>query len=298
MPITCDWHIHTTHSCDCGPRNMGVPMAALAEQARAQGVADLGVTDHLHTAYNLKDIFDSREEFDALPFDARMHFGIEVSCVSKWEIDEIESGRRPATTYGLREGGPAGGPLAIGLSAEDVREYGIEYVVGGVHWPLFVPLERQAVIRDYHRQNLFLATHPLVRIVAHPWWWHGHWQDAQGRFAAEPWLDDFGVIPRSMHDEFAAACIEHGKAVEVNLGACLMNPTYPASFAPRYIEYLAGLKSRGVTLALGSDTHGPRYPDDLAAVARLLDPLDLHEADLWRLPPRPPPPAPQPWRRK
>ena len=40
---------------------------------------------------------------------------------------------------------------------------------------MYIPYERQAVIRDYHRQNMFLATHPLVNIIAHPWWWSGRW---------------------------------------------------------------------------------------------------------------------------
>ena len=72
---------------------------------------------------------------------------------------------------------------------------------------MYVPFELDAVIRDYHRQNMFLALHPLVTIVAHPWWWMGHWADGEGNYPAEPWLDDFACIPRSMHDEFAAATV-------------------------------------------------------------------------------------------
>ena len=217
----------------------------------------------------------------------RFHFGIEVSCVSQWEIDEIAGGGHENPVCGLRTGGRAGCNLAIGLTEADVRQHGIEYVVGGTHWPMYVPMERQAVIRDYHRQNMFLAGHPLLDIVAHPWWWGGkrHWQDQDGRFKAEPWFDDFGVIPRSMHNEFAAAAVESGTKVEVNIAANLLNPRYPESFAPAYLEYLAGLQSQGVCLSIGSDCHSAHYDIDFERAARMLEDAGIEDA-FWRLPPR------------
>jgi histidinol phosphatase-like PHP family hydrolase len=285
MALTCDWHIHTSHSCDCAQSETGVRPEALPAAARERGVADLGISDHVFTPYNLDEIFRSRQAFDELPFDARCHFGVEASCISRWELEAIESGRLPATPYGLREGGPPGGPLALGLAEEDLRAYGIEYVVAGAHWPLYVEAEREAVIRDYHRQNLFLAAHPLVDIVAHPWWWMGHWQGPDGAYTAQPWFDDFGVIPRSMHDEFAAAAVESGTAVEINIGANLLNPRYPASFAPKYVEYLAGLQSAGVRLSVGSDCHAAVYDIDFKRVSQMLDAAGIRD-DFWRLAPR------------
>jgi histidinol phosphatase-like PHP family hydrolase len=188
--------------------------------------------------------------------------------------------------YGVRAGGPASAPLAIGLSQEHIDRYGITFVVAGTHWPMYVPLERQAVIRDYHRQNMFLATHPLVDIVAHPWWWMGAWQGADGKYAAEPWFDDFGCIPRSMHDEFASAAVEHGAAVEINLSAMLLNPEYPERFARQYLDYLAYLKSRRVPLSIGSDCHSAHYDADFARAGALLDSVGISEHDLWGLPTR------------
>ena len=108
------------------------------------------------------------------------------------------------------------------------------------------PFDPHAIIRDYHRQYMFAATHPAVDIVAHPWWWMGAWKDDDGIYRTYPWFDDFGRIPESMHDEFAAATVQYGKAVEINAGALLVNATYPADFRPRYVEYLAGMKARGV----------------------------------------------------
>ncbi len=260
-------------------------IADLVREAAARGVRDFGITDHLHTPYNLPDIARSRAEFLSVQPSPRFHFGIEVSCVSQWELDAIAGGRHPNPVYGLRSGGPAGGALAIGLTAEDIRTYAIEYVVGGTHWPLYVPMERQAVIRDYHRQNMFLATHPLVDIVAHPWWWMGHWQDAEGNYPGEPWFDDFGVIPHSMHDEFAGAVLASGATVEINIHAMLLNPHYPQRFVPQYLEYLAELQARGVPLSIGSDCHTAHYEIDFERVGQLLERAGLRD-DFWCLDPR------------
>lgn len=282
MKISTDWHIHSDNSCD----GACMRVSEVISGAARMGIEDFGLADHLHTPYNLPDVVASRREFLSNRPSSRFHFGIEASCVSQWELEEIATGRYPDPVYGIREGGPAGAALAIGITAQDIRRLGIEYVVGGTHWPIYVPFERQAIIADYHRQNMFLATHPLVDIVAHPWWWHGHWADAHGRYDHQPWFDDFRAIPQSMHDEFASAVKEHRKVVEVNLAAMLLNGCYPDSFKARYLEYLAFLKARGVALAIGSDCHSPRYDVDFARSAAMLEGVGFREEDFWRLPPR------------
>ena len=282
MPITCDWHIHSRNSCD----GACMPVDMLLAHARRKGIVDLGLTDHIHTSYNLPDIAASRREFLANNPSERFHFGVEASCMSKWELDEVATGRHDNPVYGLRSGGPPGGPLGLGITADDLRTYGVEYVVAGTHWPMYVPIEPDAVTRDYHRQNMFLATHPLVDIVAHPWWWFKHWADAHGRYTTDPWLDDFGRIPMSMHDEFAAALIEHGTAAEINIEAMLLNRKYTEHFRRQYVEYLAWLKGRGVTLSVGSDCHDDRYASDFEMAAAMLDAVGISDDDLWRLPPR------------
>ncbi len=282
MVIGSDWHIHSHHSCD----QAALRMADLIREAAPNGVTDFGITDHIHTPFNRPDIVASRLEFEGVRDNPRFHFGVEASCVSRWEIDEIARGGHENPVYGLRTGGPPGCELAIALTAEDITELGIEYVIGGTHWPMYVPLERHAVIHDYHRQNMFLAMHPLVDIVAHPWWWHGGWEDAQHNLSAEPWFDDFTCIPESMHDEFAAAAIEHGKKVELNLNALLLNPHYPEGFKLQYLVYLAKLKDRGVQLSLGSDCHAPHYTVGFERAARMLESVGFVEADFWVLEPR------------
>ncbi len=279
MNITCDWHIHSRNSCD----GACIPVGELIGRAAAKGIRDFGLTDHLHSLINLPDIVRSRAEWDASNPPLRFHFGIEVSVMSQWELDRINAGGYERCTYGIRDGGPAGGALAIALTPEHIQQFGIEYVVGGTHWPMYVPRDREAIIRDYHRQNMFLAAHPLLDIVAHPWWWMGHWQDADGRYTTDPWLDDFGKIPQSMHEEFAAAAVQHGTAVEINLGAVLLSPWYPDTFAGQYVEYVGLLRSRGVKLSIGSDCHDGSYACDFARAAELISPLGIRDEELFRL---------------
>ena len=285
MNITSDWHIHSRNSCDAA----SMVVADLVRGAAEKGILDYGLTDHLHTSYNMPDIVASRAEYETCDPTPRFHFGIEVSCVSQWELDQVAAGNYdPAKppTYGLRQGGPAWAQPAIALTGEDVERYQIEFVVGGTHWPLYVPVEGGAIRRDYHRQNMFLAEHPLVDIVAHPWWWHGAWMDEDGHYRGEPWLADFTRIPRSMHDEFAAAVVENDKVVEINIAAMLLNRTYPETFKGQYLSYLAELKARGVKLSIGSDCHSPQYDTDMRAAARLLESVGIGEGDLWGMPER------------
>ncbi len=282
MPIISDWHIHTDNSCD----GACMRFADLLARAPAQGVRHFGISDHLHTPYNLPDVASSRAEFDSCRPPPNVHFGIELSVVSEWELAEIATGKHKDPVYGLRSGGPAGGALALGMGAAERARFGIEYVVGGTHWPMYVPYEREGIIRDYHRQNLFLATHPLITIVAHPWWWMGHWQQSDGMYLTKPWFDDFGAIPASLHDEFAAAAKQHGKVVEINLHAMLLNRKYPEAFKRQYCEYLARLQAAGVTLSIGSDSHELHYNSDLALCDRMLAAVGIRAETLWALPPR------------
>jgi len=282
MTITSDWHIHSRNSCD----SACMTVSELILKAAEKKIRDFGLTDHIHTPFNLPDLATSHHEFLACSPSPHFHFGVEVSCVSQWEIDEIAKGKHTAPVYGLRSDGPANCPLAIALTAEDIETYQIEYVVGGTHWPMYVPIEREAIIRDFHRQNMFLVTHPLVDIVAHPWWWHGHWQDSAGCYSAEPWFDDFNRIPKSMHNEFATAAIEHDTVVEINLQAILLNSHYPERFKQQYLKYLAELKSQKVKLCIGSDCHSARYEINFETAALMLDSVGIKDEDLWCLLPR------------
>ncbi len=284
MRITSDWHIHSRNSCDSACMTIADMIAETAQR----GISDFGLTDHLHTPFNLPDIAASRAEFSENKPSARFHFGIEVSCVSQWELEEIKKGGYSNPVCGIRTGGPANGLLAIGITDADIERHRIEYVIAGVHWPMYVPMERERVIRDYHRQNMFLAAHPLVDIVAHPWWWMGHWKNSQDKYPAEPWFDDFRRIPSSMHDEFASAAVEHQTVVEININANLLNAQYPETFANQYLDYLAELKAKGVRLSIGSDCHSAHYDEiDFEKAGEMLSTVGIKDKDLWRLAPQP-----------
>ena len=204
-----------------------------------------------------------------------------------YDLETTAAAGANGNIYGYCHGGPSGKLVLYLPDALRIRLC-FDYVIAGAHWPLGVPepLDPMAVIRDYHRQYLFAATHPQVDIVAHPWWWMGAWKDASGIYSTYPWFDDFSRIPQSMHDELAAAAVQHGKAIEINTWACLGNPEYPPTFRAQYLDYLAYLKSRGVRFSLGTDSHAwvdpeigytvfpPDVADDLTAIG-------LTEADLW-----------------
>lgn len=284
--ITSDWHMHSRNSCDCRDGNIKTTMAELVTDIGEHGILDFGITDHIHTPVNLPDLYASRAEFDLLPVNPRRHFGVEVSVVSSWEIAEIATGQHGSPEYGLRTGGVAGCDLAIGLTEEEKDKLKIEYVVGGTHWPMYVPVEREDVIRDYHRQYIFLASHPMVTIIAHPWWWMGKWQEDDGMYKTGPWFDDFKCIPQSIHTEFADAVKQYGKVVEINLHAIILNNQYPDNFKQLYAEYIAGLHAVGVTLSTGSDHHSQHhnYRDtDLEKVDKWLASVGLQNTDFWRL---------------
>lgn len=286
--ITSNWHQHSHCSVEC--HGNGQTIAKTIAENIAMGFADIGISDHIHTRFNLPDLIASSREFWEAPRGRRVHFGVEISVVSQWEIEQIEAGKADSPHYGIREGGPSHPPLALALNAQDLVEFQIEYVIGGAHWPMYVPLQRAAIIEDYFRQYMFLATHPLINIIAHPWWWMGHWQDKDGMYRNEPWLDDFEHVPRSMHDEFIAAVKENRKVVEINGLAMLENPGYPEKFRQQYIERLGAWKQAGVVFSYGTDDHGPPWgrmtPDIMARTEQRLRSVGIFDKDLWRLPPR------------
>jgi histidinol phosphatase-like PHP family hydrolase len=283
MKITSDWHIHSNYSCDAA----SLEMADLVAEAADTGIDTYGITDHLHTPYNLPDVQASRKEYEKFSEVGGFHFGIEVSCVSQWELDRIANGEADNPVYGIRKGGPAGAAPALGIDQNGLADLGVEFVVAGTHWPLYVALDSSALIRDYHRQNMFLAEHPLVDVVAHPWWWMGHWMDADQVYRGDPWIGNFGVIPKSMHNEFAAAVVEFDTLVEINLSAMLLTTHYPDRFKTDYLGYLVSLKDLGVKFSIGSDCHNEHYTEiDFTTAQSILDSVGITEEDLGPMPPR------------
>ena len=291
MNITSDWHIHSTSSYDGH-----IELKDLIKMMPEKGIVNFGVSDHLSTPMQLYDLVNSRKEFDAVKSSLgslNFNFGIEISSMSKWEMEMMLQKGLGDRNFGIREGGPSDDEAAIFLTKELVDKYNIEYVLGGVHFGLYVPFEREAVICSYHRQNMFLANHPLVTIVAHPWWFGGYWGDSDGKMNAEPWFDDFaGKIPMSMHDEFASAVVQNNKIVEISM-TLVLGTIYTEKFKRDYLNYLAYLKSKNIKFSIGSDCHGPNYTIDdgsaspaevdLRKAEKLLTSVGITNKDIWCL---------------
>jgi histidinol phosphatase-like PHP family hydrolase len=258
-----DFHIHSENSCDMA----SLKMQDMADQTKAAGVDICGVSDHLHTPVNLTDIHNSYKAFKKIKREG-FHFGIELSVISKWELDRIlrnDYDRNAPPVYGFRTGGPENGPLELGMDAETIAAFNIEYAIGGVHWPMYAARELDTLIKDYHRQLMFLAQDERIDIIAHPWWW------MISAESPEPmWTADFTSVPKAMHEEFAAAVKESGKCVEINLDAMLFNPWYSNEFKKQYLKYLRMIFEKGIPMTIGSDCHKNHYPDTQAAVAEAL----------------------------
>ncbi len=268
MIIKDDWHIHSTHSCD----GACMKMKSLVEGAVDKGIMKYGITDHIHTPFNYPDIINSKKAYD-LNRTKGFYFGVEVSSVSQWELDMIAAGAKGNLTYGIREGGPEGAALAIAIDEEYIAVNNIEYVVGGTHWAMYTKNNAQDIIKDYHRQNMFLSEHKLVDIVAHPWWYLGACEDC--------WSTDFGMIPISMHKEFAKSCIENDKLVEINLSAMLLSDKNSEKFKQEYLEYLVRLKEFGVQFSIGSDCHNEFYNIDFRKASNMLEAAGFSSNDFY-----------------
>lgn len=262
MSIASDWHIHTHCSCD----SASMEFETLIQEAKELGIKDFGVSDHYHTrAIQEPDIAASRREFEAAleahpELKGHFHFGIEATIISEWEIEKIRAGDyvgvKEAPTYGVRVGGPKNAPVTLDFDEEFLHHYGIEYVVSGVHWPMYCDTDRDSLLKEYHRQYMFAATHPYTTILAHYMWYDsGVIPNIWGiKDAKNPFLD-FSTVPLSMLDEIKAALLECNTAYELNF--YIFNPNLPDSFRDEYLGWVAEIQRSGVVLSIGSDCHAP-----------------------------------------
>lgn len=263
MKIKSDWHIHTHCSCD----SACMEFETLVQEAKELGIRDFGVSDHFHTRVNEPDIAASRREYEATierhpELKGHFHFGMEATVISAWEVGKIARGEyTELPVYGFRAGGPSHAPVMMDYDADFLERYKIEYVVAGVHWPMYCPTDAQSLIKEYHRQYMFAATHPSTTILAHYLWWDegllpNFWHVTD---VVNPFLD-FSVISESMRGELKAALLEHHTALEINF--CMtLKPTLPDTFKDEYLGWMAELQRSGVVLAMGGDCHRAHLTD-------------------------------------
>lgn len=244
----CDYHIHSRHSSgDACEASVG----DIIQAARAAGLVSFGISNHLHICGNIPDLEAARREFDESKTGDDIHFGVEVTVVREWHIE-----RNLGTGEWNPREGDENSPLALCLDPELRERLNIEYAIGAAHWTLGAPKEQQAVIRSVHSQHLFLAGHPMVDIIAHPWIWLGPWWKDEKRdfYPGPPWFGDFSDIPEHFHEEFAREAVENNKLVEIN-APMLTTARAPGTFKEKYLDYLVKLKDAGVRFSLASDAH-------------------------------------------
>ena len=278
MIIRSDWHIHSQASYDAS-----LPLEEILRRAGELGIGRLGITDHLN--FNdrsfLGDLHRSVADVKALqPRFPQLVMGVELTPIEKPLFDHI-------ARTGTREGfDPPAAPVPYGmelaLTKEELRALGVRFAVGAAHWRVDVPHARQLppdrdiTIREWHRQQLWLACDERVTILGHPWY--------NGRAL---WYEDFDLIPRSMKQELAAAVKESGKYVECNEDMfCDKRAT--ERFRRQYAEFLRQLFELGIPLTYGSDSHSVYAPNIRKAEEYLLsagfragDIGEVAEKDLW-----------------
>jgi len=267
MPfISSDWHIHSVASYDSQ-----LHVADLIKQAEKQGLTQFGITDHVNIPswiHYLKASAELVKQFARPNF----HFGIELTTISGyWEQYDRIHGTKDGFEH---PGTPGVDPIAFPLTAEELDECGVEYVIGAEHWLLNAPRTQDGVAREMHRQNLFCACSPLVDIVGHPYCMYGTYEDHSGNQVP---FHDFSIIPRSMHEELYAALLEHGKAMEINV--CFFDDSRPEAFRRAYAEFARAAFEKGVPVTIGTDCHGPKYDDMNATYEKYLSPLGFRTED-------------------
>jgi hypothetical protein len=255
-------------------------MQRIMDTAASAGIVEFGVTDHSYTVANDESLRSARSEFDSLDRPKGFHFGVEATCLRLADEKSSCEASGSGGTWRYSADVGAEGQLTIHLNKEMCDELGIEYLLGEAKWPLGCPLKQDCVIRSYHHQYLFLAKHPLIAAVAHPWCLMGPWRLSDGSRTESFQLRDFKSVPESMHDEFAAALKEHNTLMELP-GAILLPPhkMYATSFMNSYSDYVVGMKERGVRFCFGSDSHGPGYVHRSEEAAAVLSLLGFTEED-------------------
>ncbi len=278
MIIKSDWHIHSENSYDAT-----LPLTEILENAKKYGFEKIGITDHLN--FNdqkfLTDLKNSAENVKQMQKDhPELILGVELTPIEKPEFDYVAK-------TGTREGYVAPDTdtpydIALPLTKEELKKFGVRYAVGASHWRVDVPTEKElasdvdSTIREWYRQQMWLACDERVTILGHLWY-HGK----------ALWYDDFSRIPRSMNMDIAHALKENGKFVECN-SAVILNPRTTEKYRMQYVEFLRELFEMGIPVTYGSDSHSA-YEDAYIEMEEYLrkagfrdgDFYTLRESDLW-----------------
>lgn len=264
-----DWHIHSEASYDA---NLKVP--DLIVRAKKNGIKHFGITDHVNYPFMVKHLERARALFLA-NYTEGFHFGVELTTVPKSQYDfaikhPSDPDDRKHYLHGYIPPIFKKDGISLSLSDEELERCQVEYVVAGAHWS-FSPIQsRKAATKSYQEQQMFIAQQSCVDIIAHPWWIYMSRYYKNDVYIG-PWYDDFGRIPNSMHDEFAAAVLENNKLIELNTDF-FVSSNYTEKFKRQYAEYICMLHERGIGITIGSDLHD-NYTAHHDQVRRYFEPL-------------------------
>lgn len=278
MIIKSDLHIHSEFSYDAT-----LPLEEIATQARLQGMKQIGIADHanFNDKQFLGDLYASANGVkEAQKKYPEMILGVELTPIEKPQFDYIAK-------TGTREGyippvTDAPYPIELAASKDELISLGVRYAIGASHWRVdlpdarHLPQVRDELIKEWYRQQLWLACDERVTILGHPWY-----------IGSGIWYDDFSVIPHSMNMEIAAALKENGKYAECN-PCTIIGAKASEKFRHQYAEFLRELFEMGIPITYGSDAHKV-YNDRRTEVEKYLaaagfkegDFSELAESDLW-----------------
>jgi len=279
MIIHSDWHIHSEASYDAT-----LSLEQIAKATDAVGFRKIGITDHAN--FNdrafLGDIKRSAESVKAFQKShPNVVLGVELTPIEKPEFDYVaKNGTREGYVPPVQDK-----PFEIELAQtkEELMAMGIRYAIGASHWRVDVPNakkldpDRDVCIREWFRQQMFLACDERVTVLGHPWY-----------IGKGLWYEDFSVIPSSMHRELASALKENGKYAECN-SHFFRHPNATERFRYQYVEFLRELHEFGVPITYGSDSHKEYLEMHLATEKYLLaagfkdgDIVEIREESFWK----------------
>ncbi|MBQ9986155.1 MAG: PHP domain-containing protein [Oscillospiraceae bacterium] len=277
MIINSDFHIHSEYSYDAS-----LPLSEIAENAKSFGFRKIGITDHVN--FNDKSFLgDLASSAKGVGEFRKTHpeiiLGVELTPIEKPEFDYIakrgtREGYIPPVSEKLYE-------IELAVTKEQLIEHGVRYAIGAAHWRVDVPngrklpADRDAEIREWYRQQMWLANDPRVTVLGHPWW------NPSG-----VWYEDFSVIPRSMHMDIAESLLKNKKYVEYNSSGLFDNKS--EKFRMQYAEFIRELFEMGIPVTYGSDSH-KQYIDKRTEVEKVLyevgfregDFSEIRDEDLW-----------------
>ncbi len=277
MIIKSDWHIHSEFSYDAS-----LPLSEIWENAKNFGFKKVGITDHVN--FNDKSFLgDLAASAKGVGEFQKTHpeviLGVELTPIAKPEFDYIaKNGTRDGYIPPVSE---KPYEIELAVTKEELIALGVRYAIGAAHWRVDVPncrklpADRDAEIREWYRQQLWLANDPRVTVLGHPWW------NPSG-----VWYEDFSVIPRSMHMDIAEALLKNKKYVEYNSSGIFRGKS--DKFRMQYAEFIRELFEMGVPVTYGSDAH-KQYDDKHTEVEKVLyevgfregDFSEIRDEDLW-----------------